>query len=563
MSDNRIENIFNQAFEDDAVPYQPADWEQMNHLLDEAGPDKQPNDRKGGFAKWLLGIGALLLLGVAAWWFTRQGGSATTITKNNTVPQSVSQQAPLAPATTVASDTAGSLISAGSPQPSGNNSLAGNSPELNNDAADAIDNSAWQLWQDEAGNIQMSPAGKRSGNKPLENTNWKLYRKNGHYFVELFQPATDAVNIASRNFDMDRTGHVRRHRLMRVRKDVYVWMQPVQSSRPVQSDWAVSSSNKRPAVKNVTTDTDEPLEDPNQKMEVVETDGEAAAPATSSTIGDIENNQIVAGKVDTLMIKPVIVMDSEVKPNQHHPSPTAAGKKKGKKSFGEKILGVPQWISAGISVTPIASRYKSITPIYSNTMTGFSADSGLSASVAHPGFYLALGSEWYPKNTDKWSVNSYIMLQYAPAKHLSKSTRYDYGTSYVRYDTTAFISSLTALRLGAEWTRHPANKKWQWGLGTNIQLLAVGRGETGIFENTVSGGTSSFGKKNWGMFNGLNRFNVGISASAGYKLSSRWMVELRANYDVLDMTRNAYYRQQQKHNLTYFATGLRYMFKKD
>lgn len=501
MSRKKIEDIFSETLNDDQAAYREGDWEQMNRMLNDGLPPMKEKRRR----RWLLLLFPLILL--CCWLLWNNTGS-----KNN--GQNTGQY-------TAGHKTGG----AGSQPGDGARHIQRNNPGDNKAASG------------HTGTVTVPAAGATTAPPAL--------------------PMNTSVNTSTKPRANTRYSRTMNTSPRPDGKEYYPAPQLKNSNKTGTGNYSAfnrrrSVRKKGPAMTGTGTllfsDTGEMVMDAVTPRRInVESE-------TNDTAGIIQpEDQIPTGR---LMAAIPVLPDTLVRIDLDQLKKSR--QKNGLRRLVKNALGMPQWIYAGYGINTRSSGNYIIERNITNSRPFTFSDAPGKPVKTTPSVLLAAGSEWYPSGK-KWSVNSYLALQFAEAQQVARTAIINGSTE--TYTGTELIW-VSAVRAGADWVRHSANDKWQFGAGLNVQYVLTARGKTYYYYKEPA---SSIGRirPGWGVFSGINQFNIGVSAVIDYRLNKRFSLAARGGWDMLDMTRKRYFNNNNRNNLTYFSTGIKFMLSKE
>jgi hypothetical protein len=524
MSQKRIEDLFKSGMQEGEAAYQPGDWEKMSQLLDEDA--QQPKPSMVYKRRWLLLLLLLLFITATVVLFTRKEGLEPKPALNSANKASDGAIPP-----SVASGEGNQSFS-----PNVNHSLPQNNTNdtlhqrgSNNSVSHASDpvTMPTRLPTQTAGNDDHVSGGSVN---PVNRLQIQTFNTNNNPARKQYHPSKkqdQGVGIVQGAKDRTKSNLPSKAKPVVADDQVVITDKNPGAGQPRQSPAGTTIINIPIADSGVTAK--------NSHQQDVKVNMTATIPASDSSkmLGDTGSKK----------------------------KASKAGKEPTTKNLLRKILGFPQWASVSFVMAPTASNSYNIVgdPLFQEPYSFSSNDSNGRATM---GVQVAIGSQWFPRS-DKWSLNSYLMLQYIPASHIAKSSSITYGTGFLSLDTIIETKTLIAMRVGADWIHHSKKDKWQIGGGLNLSYIAAGRGTINYYTKSPSGGGSYLNNKTFGALNGIDRFNIGISGVVNYRISKSLMIDLRGSFDFSDITRNNYFRNRQRNNLSYFAAGLKFLFNND
>jgi hypothetical protein len=552
MSQKRIEDVFSEALENDQAAWQEGDWDQMTQLLNssEAKPEEKQRRRKWLF--FIIPPVALLLLLLLVYPFqsTKKQVAAETKSQQGALPNAPKQLSEMEQAPVNQKENYQGASSE-------NKIGSGGSNKAETEMAPVNPSNAKTNKGNGMPDIRKIPVSENNEKATLAH----LSDANAAMPATVPKPQSNTRSKIGKEINRE--------------KDDLKTLFYEKKGNSRQRDRKNGSDANEKFVKNrldKNNDSEKLFNDFSANMEASEYanlemlnekphDNESGVLAGALTSNELD-------EPDNRILEETII----VKTAKGGKAKTTAGKKQSLlKRISQTALGLPQWVSVGYEFLPWSATGYSYVPDF-NTFSAFPRQSStvFQLDSANPvkmskGFHIAIGSEWYPSG-EKWSLNSYVMMQYAKTRQISRSYLSALGANAYIFDTLVQVNNIGVLRLGADWVRHSKNDRWQVGLGANISVIARSRGDIYDYNYALGinggGGTSGIGSSN-GLFKGLRQFNMGLTGIVNRHVSGKVWLEARVGFDFMDMTRNGYFKNNLRHNLSYVSLGLRYSLQKN
>lgn len=566
MSQKRIEDIFKDALANDQAPAQDGDWAQMANLLDGLpNGAKEPEQKR---RKWLFWLWLpVVVTGVVLFTlFNKTGNNSNTTTAHSqnseraTKPDNTAQQTNSSAQKTTIPQQTTTNTTTGNGTGAAETETAAQNHTVNKHSKEI------QLINNQNGlrreGVSANPA---SGTAKAEPVNRRKKYTPGVTGAGKSQHTVNEHNKSSKKlnklFGNANSNDETAFRLKNSKTRTTKMMDDQKST----AGKLPAGNDKQPGINNEEGHTNNGGEEivrnvPASHLQMAAVTKKHALCETAPELPELQTPYVMAG---------IVLPDTLIK--------TAARTKQVKRqrnSFGKFVkntFGLPQWVSVGYDMLPLSANNYSKTPsLDPGTLSpsfSFMLDSSKMRKMSK-GAHIAIGSEWHPTG-DKWSLNSYAMLQYAQTHHLARTTLVNYSSGVFIADTVSSVERMGALRLGTDWVYHARDNKWQAGVGANASFILLSRGELFNYSLLSTGVGSASGsghiERSNGLFRGIKRFNLGLSGVIGYRIAHPVWLELRASYDIMDMTRNEFYENYQensKHNLSYYSIGLKFSLQK-
>ncbi|MBL7727627.1 MAG: hypothetical protein JNM68_08080, partial [Dinghuibacter sp.] len=426
MSQKRIEDIFKDALEHDQAPAHDGDWAQMAKMLD--GPPTGKNEPERRRRKWLF------------WWwlpFIFTGVALFTVfykpnEKNTGNPVAKQEQ----PATNTKNPQ--------QPETASNNTNTATGK--NNDTQMVPPHTGIIKEQNTVQPVQPSgPLQPNSGAISPENNRGSIGRaeqENNDSPVNARKQGTAGItgipDLGNKKANTTNNRFPRRNKTIKEQQAAPANDEPVNRYYGKQKRVRPSARYAKSKINGETVRNKKNRFNENSAAELYD-EVESEAPAIESklnTVGQLKKMNLAMPELPGLTT-PYLVAGKALPDTFIRNEKVSRYKQKPFRERSKNMLGLPQWVSVGYDVLPLASsrynmRYFS-TPFTPYQEPEFYLDSMNPRKVSRGG-HIAIGGEWFPRN-DQWSLNSYLALQYSEASQLSRSSKINYGVGYAQVDT--------------------------------------------------------------------------------------------------------------------------------